>query len=52
LLIVLTLALFAMGYSFRSTGVGIITRAEGILLLLTYAAYNIGLTMSVVAARY
>ncbi|MFT6519771.1 MAG: hypothetical protein ACJATP_003454 [Candidatus Azotimanducaceae bacterium] len=28
------------------------TRVEGILLLLAYAAYNIGLTMSVVAARY
>jgi cation:H+ antiporter len=51
-LIVLTLALFAMGYSFRSTGAGIITRLEGILLLLTYVGYNVGLTMSVVASRY
>jgi cation:H+ antiporter len=52
LLIALTLALFAMGYSFRSTGAGIITRLEGSLLLLTYIAYNVGLTMSVVASRY
>lgn len=51
-LIVLTLALFAMGYSFRSPGAGIITRFEGSVLLLTYIAYNIGLTMSVVASRY
>jgi len=51
-LIILTLALFAMGYAFQRSKNGVITRLEGGLLLLAYVGYNVGLVFSVVASRY
>ena len=50
-MVVLTAALFIMGYSFKRQGPGIISRAEGGLLLLGYIAYNFWLTVSVLADK-
>ena len=48
-LAILTAALFIMGFAFRGKGAGRISRAEGGVLLLAYIAYNLWLTVSVLA---
>jgi len=48
---ILTAALFLMGYAFRGRTVGIITRFEGILLLIAYLTYNAGLVLAVINTK-
>ncbi|MEJ6591532.1 MAG: calcium/sodium antiporter [SAR86 cluster bacterium] len=48
---ILTAALFLMGYAFRGRTVGIITRLEGILLLIAYVIYNAGLVLTVITTK-
>lgn len=46
-MVILTVALFVLGYNFRGNKQGQINRFEGSLLLLAYVIYNIGLAYSV-----
>lgn len=48
-MIILTAALFVLGYNYRGNEKGRINRFEGGLLLFAYVAYNIGIVYSVVS---
>ncbi|MCB1644891.1 MAG: calcium/sodium antiporter [Pseudomonadales bacterium] len=50
-LIILTAALFIMGYGFKGPGTGKINRLEGLLLLFAYAAYNVSLVFTAVITK-
>jgi len=48
---ILTAALFLMGYAFRERTAGIISRLEGVLLLIAYLIYNAGLVLAVINTK-
>ena len=48
---ILTAALFLMGYAFRERTAGIISRLEGVLLLIAYLIYNSGLVLAVINTK-
>ncbi len=48
---ILTVALFLMGYAFRERTAGIISRLEGVLLLIAYLIYNAGLVLAVINTK-
>jgi cation:H+ antiporter len=48
-MIILTAALFVMGYNYRGNENGRINRFEGGALLFAYVAYNVGLIYSVIS---
>ena len=48
---ILTVALFLMGYAFRERTAGIISRFEGVLLLIAYLIYNAGLVLAVINTK-
>jgi len=40
-----------MGYAFRERTAGIISRLEGVLLLIAYLIYNAGLVLAVINTK-